>query len=203
MRKKTQFICLFLVFFSMFVGTASADTGTKEIPAGGMISWMWDLKKRGTIHWDITTSEKVNLYISTNEEFNRAIDFKLFQSYERYTDILKSSGSFQVPFSDRWVLFLYNENIFSVDVNYDITISNPSFFFTSRFGLIIIGGVLILFILAVAFRAFTKRSLQKMGASRPIFCESCGERLLPTDKHCPQCRRPVDYSKLIEHHSKR
>lgn len=203
MRKKTQIICITLVFCSLFVGAAIADTGTKEIPEGGFISWTWELNKRSTIRWDITTSEKVTLYITTREEFNRAINFEIFQSYERFTEVLQSSGSFQVPIRDTWVLFLYNENPFLVDVTYDLSISNPSMFFTSTGGLLILGGAVILFLLSLSFRAFTKRSIHKMGTSRPIFCEFCGERLVPADKHCPQCQKPIDYSRLIEQRSKR
>lgn len=195
---------LFLISNSItHISPTIADSGTEEIPELGFLSWTWELKERSTIRWDISSSDRINLYISTRDEYISATNFGLFRTYERERDVISTSGSYQVPFSDRWVLFLFNENMNTIKVQYDVTNSGPPFIFTLDGVLIIVGIVLLLFLISVGYRARTKRKITKIGASRPLFCEFCGERVYTTERHCPACRRPIDYSKLIVQYSDR
>ena len=185
------------------ISPTSADSGTEEISELGFLSWTWELKARSTIRWDISSSDRINLYITTRDESISATNFNIFRSYEREQDVIMSSDSFQIPFSDRWVLLLYNGNMNTINVQYDITISGPPFIFTINGVLIVVGIVLLLFLVSVGYRTRTKRKITKIGASRPLFCEFCGERVYATERHCPVCRRPIDYSKLIVQYSDR
>ena len=77
------------------VSPTRAESGTEEIPELGFLSWIWELNESSTIRWDISSSDRINLYISTRDEFISATNFGLFRTYEREQDVIQHQVVFR------------------------------------------------------------------------------------------------------------
>lgn len=114
----------------MLVNPARAtDYGTIEVKENGYYFWSWNLKRGDVIAWSCEPHGQwgVNLFITTQTEFDR---FKEGQEFYEYEWSYLSEGSeynhdtFRVIQEGAWVLFLYSEYA-DVKVDYVITILTP------------------------------------------------------------------------------
>ncbi len=171
-----------------------------------------DCKTGGRIYgsFDVTYGTDIGFFICDRAAYNSWTGGSSVSVYEKHPDVGSLSYSFSLPYDGIWHIVFYNDDLFfSRCIEGTVYYTSPAAQDGSLMLLLVIGGLAVLAVIAIAGSRHAKHKTQPVipsgqgyspqqyaRSSQPVtqivYCPSCGAaRRSPQDKFCATCGRPL------------